>query len=164
MAEIKLAGGLLTEVDDANFEWLNQWRWYLSSSGYATRTQYVKGSGRKKQKNKIIRMHRLITNAPDGLLTDHIDGDKLNNRRSNLRLATHTENHQNRGKQDNNTSGYKGVFLHNPKLKKPWRARITIPGNTNKHLGFFATPELAARAYNKAATEHHGEFARLNDA
>src|SRR4051812_32510094 len=106
MAKIRLAGGHITEVDDADFEWLNQWKWHLSTSGYATRTQYIKGSGRKNQKNIIIRMHRLIMNCPEGLFVDHINGNKLNNRRANLRLATQTDNHQNRGKQNNNTSGY----------------------------------------------------------
>ena len=155
MAKIRLFDGHFTTVDDADFEWLSQWKWHYKD-GYVVRTQYVKGSGRKNQRNVHIRMQRLILGNPKGLLVDHINGDKLDNRRTNLRLATHTENHQNRNKQTNNTSGYKGVFLHNLRLKKPWRARIAIPGDPNKHLGFFATRKEAAQAYNAAATKYHG--------
>lgn len=94
-----------------------------------------------------------------GELVDHIDRDGLNNRRSNLRLATTSQNMQNRPRQKNNSSGYKGVTFH--KKRGEWRAKISVNGVTN-NLGIFSSPEAAARAYDAAAREHFGEFAYLN--
>jgi hypothetical protein len=102
-------------------------------------------------------MHRAILRAGDGHNVDHIDGDGLNNRRSNLRFATTAQNSANRGKQKNNTSGFKGVRWH--KRDKRWRAVIGINGKT-KQIGSFKTPEAAYDAYCAAARELHGVFAR----
>lgn len=104
-------------------------------------------------------MHRVIANTPAGVFTDHVDGDTLNNQCSNLRDATNAQNLQNRGKQQNNTSGYKGVSWH----KGHGAFGATIGDDNNlRHLGYFATAEDAARAYDKAARELHGEFAITN--
>ena len=89
---------------------------------------------------------------------DHINGDKADNRLCNLRQATRFENLSNRGKNKNNSSGYKGVWF-NKKLGK-WIAGITH-NNKAKHLGVFETPELAYEAYCKKAAELHGEFAKF---
>lgn len=86
---------------------------------------------------------------------DHADGDGLNNRFANLRLALPSQNNFNQRKRADNTSGYKGVSKHRNK----WRAEINAYG-TYRHLGTFDTPELAHMAYCKAAAELHGEFAR----
>lgn len=86
---------------------------------------------------------------------DHINGDKQDNRAENLRLSSVSENGANTSKQRRNTSGFKGVSYH--KRDKRWRA--TLAGS---HLGYFSTKELAAEAYNNAATKLYGEFARLN--
>lgn len=101
-------------------------------------------------------MHRVIMNAPKGLEVDHINGNKLDNRRDNLRLCTKSENqrnqHTSRGK-----SRFKGVYS---KVGK-WQASLTCNSKT-VYIGLFSTEEAAARAYDRAALEHFGEFARLN--
>ncbi len=104
-------------------------------------------------------MHRLLIKIPNGFQIDHIDGNGLNNQKLNLRIATASQNQINRGKQKNNTSGFKGVFGRKDKNK--WRAQIKFHGKT-KHLGYADDKIEAARIYNKAAVERFGEFARLN--
>lgn len=91
--------------------------------------------------------------------TDHINGDGLDNRRVNLREATHAENMRNRRRQVNNTSGFVGVSRH--KQKRKWEARLRVDGK-KRHFGYFETAETAAHARDTAARELHGEFARLN--
>lgn len=95
----------------------------------------------------------------DGFWVDHINGDTLDNRRSNLRLCTVSGNNHNRMKSKNNTSGYKGVSWL--KQNQKWRAYIKV-NSKDKHLGCYLDKEDAARAYDKAAKEYFGEFARLN--
>lgn len=147
-------------VDDADFEWLNQWKWRISKHGDKFYIRKVGGSREY--------MHRLINNTQQGYDTDHKDGNTFNNQRNNLRKSTKSENQMNRGKQKNNTSGFKGVTFmgvnnNGYKLKNPWVARIKA-GTKYISLGLFKTPEEAARAYNEAAKKYHGEFARLNEA
>jgi hypothetical protein len=98
-------------------------------------------------------------NVPDGFQIDHIDGDGLNNQKSNLRIGTHQQNIMNRTKQRNNTSGYKGVSFD--KSTNKFVAQI---GYNKKgiHIGSFKTAILAARAYDVEAIKYHGEFANLN--
>ena len=88
---------------------------------------------------------------------DHINGNGLDNRRSNLRPASRSQNGANRGAPSNNTSGFKGVT----RFRLKWMAKIQVHGRTI-HLGLFATPQEAARAYDTAALEHFGEYARPN--
>jgi hypothetical protein len=94
--------------------------------------------------------------------TDHIDGDKLNNTPANLRICTPSQNSANRPAPRNNTSGYKGVWYDasRPGVKK-WRATIERD-RRQYHLGLHATSEEAARAYDAAARELFGPFARTN--
>ena len=97
-----------------------------------------------------------------GQMVDHKeprDGSHAQDRLSNLRIASNSQNLMNRGINRNNKSGYKGVFLHKPTGK--WQAQI-MSGGRHKYLGYFTTPEAAALAYDKAARELHGEFAKLN--
>ncbi len=108
----------------------------------------------------MVYMHRIIMNPPDGKQVDHINGDGLDNRVENLRIATSSENNYNTGKQSNNTSGYKGVSWH--KTRKTWQVLIGVGGRLIRIPGVFNSAEDAARAYDEAAKKYHGVFARLN--
>lgn len=113
-------------------------------------------------KNQLL--HRIITNAKKGETVDHKNGNSLDNTRSNLRICTQAENCRNQKRKITNTSGYKGVsiFKAYAKYNKQFVAEITV-NYKRISLGYFGTPEEAALAYNKAALEHHGEFAKLNE-
>jgi hypothetical protein len=106
-------------------------------------------------------MHRIILGLKDEdpRLGDHIDGDGLNNIRSNLRVASSSGNAQNRRLSCCSSSGFKGVTWR--KRERVWYAQIGYK-DTRKHLGVFSTAEEAARAYDKAALQLFGEFANLN--
>lgn len=149
MKEIKLTKGFVAQVDDEDYEYLNQWKWYIyidRSYRYAIRRDYKSG--------KRIRMHRIIINAPDNMLVDHIDHNGLNNQRCNIRLCTNTQNQWNMKGRRN---GYKGVSVE----KYCFRASIKYKGKTI-HLGSFKTEIEAARAYDAKAKELFGDFAYLN--
>jgi hypothetical protein len=111
-------------------------------------------------------MHKLIAKTPDGKLTDHINCNRLDNRKINLRHVTDSQNAQNQTPwiKENKHSKHKGVcFLKNREypLKKPWMAYIGMNGK-RKYLGYYATEEEAAHVYDKAAKELFGEFAKPN--
>ena len=100
----------------------------------------------------------MIMGEPDGLEVDHINMNPLDNRRENLRVATHKQNTFNTNKHSNNKSGFKGVSFD--KNAQKFRAKINIDGK-RKHLGYFATAVAAYECYKRAAIQHHGEFARF---
>ena len=151
-----------TQVDDEDFDYLNQWKWTASkprasgSVSYATRAESVNG------KVKLFLMHRVILGLTDSkILGDHKDRNGLNNQRLNLRIADFSQNASNRT-SINKTSKYLGVSWDN--RKGGWRACITFKGKTHKisrHRGI-GGEEAAAKAYDKKAKEIHGEFANLN--
>ena len=158
MKEIQLTQGKVALVDDEDFEYLNQWKWYannMKGNFYATKAITV-----SKCKQKIISMHRLIMKPEKGYVIDHIDGNSLNNQKNNLRICTHAENMRNSKIYSNNTSGFKGVYWHKQTAK--WMAYISY-NNKITHLGLFINPKDAARAYNEAAIKFHVEFAKLNE-
>lgn len=134
-------------IDVADVELVSHYRWRIVS-GYAQARPKVDG------KVTSLLMHRLLLNPEDGLQVDHIDRDRLNNRRANLRLATPSQNMGNCGRQVNNTSGYKGVHQQS---SGRWSAKLN-----RKWLGTFDTAHEAAAAYDAAALEHFGEFAATN--
>jgi HNH endonuclease len=107
----------------------------------------------------LVYLHRFLLSAPPGFEVDHIDGNGLNNRRSNLRLATRGQNRQNSRIRSNNVSGYQGVSWNSG--RGMWRADIRLNGRA-KFLGHFQMKEQAAIAYNDAARILFGEFAHLN--
>lgn len=137
-------------VDDCDLALVSQHRWH---AGKDLTVKAHMGDG------SHILIHRLILNAPKGLEVDHINGNRLDNRRSNLRLATSSQNKCNRGARKDNTSGYKGVSWHSQRNK--WNARIKA-GAKYLHLGLFENIKDAARAYNEASRKFHGEFAYIN--
>lgn len=149
---IPLTQGQQTIVDDEDYTFLMQWKWYCHQ-GYARRTE---GGGRKARQ---IHMHRIILKAPENMEVDHIDGDKLNNQKVNLRLVSHASNTQNARPRKDGRSPFKGVIWHSQSNK--WRPRITV-NHRRIHLGYFTDEIEAAKAYDHAARKYHGEFARLN--
>ena len=149
---IPLTRGKFAIVDDGDFEWLNRRKWRYDGR-YAVRSIWKNG------KDKTTYMHRIILNTPPGLQSDHMSGDRLDNRRCNLRICTSSQHHANRRKQPGYTSQYKGVRW-SAKWNK-WRAQIYC-GGKSLHLGGFDEEYAAARAYDIAAIRYFGEFARLN--
>jgi hypothetical protein len=156
--EIQLLTGELTFVDECDWRWLKHFPWFgrktKSGSVYVQCLCY----------GQTISMHRVILDPPDGLVVDHRNGEPLDNRRCNLRLATLEENARNHRKRVTATgSQFKGVALAKDKWRtaKKWRARIVVDSKSI-HLGYFANEVDAAKAYDEAAKIHFGEFARLN--
>ena len=144
-------------VDEDDFGHLNQWRWSLSGKGYARRKDTILGI-------EITRyMHRIVADIPDdsGLLGDHINGNRLDNRRANLRPATIDQNAQNRFAQQGKLGGvrYKGVYAS--QNASTYSVRIRVDGKT-LYLGSFKDQEAAARVYDAAALQHFGPRAKLN--
>ncbi len=148
---IPLSRGRVTIVDDADYEWLVQWKWFWDK-GYACRAD-VSGGRRRN-----LRMHRALLGVPDGVFVDHINGDKLDNRRENLRRATKLENRRN-STGFVGTSKYKGV--HWASGIRRWCASIAVGPKTH-WLGQYSSEDQAALAYDEAARRLFGEFARLN--
>lgn len=158
MKKIPLTQGKFALVDDADFEWLNQWKWYFGDTGYAVRQVHV-GFRDGKQIQHKVRMHRLIMSPSEDMYVDHVNSDKLDNQRFNLRVATNQQNQGNSRIQVNNTSGYKGVYSTG---WGKWRARLHIM-KKGINGGSYDTKEEAALAYNRLAIKHFGEFAQLNE-
>lgn len=153
-----LSQGKFSQVDDEDYDWLNQWKWSYRNNGYAIRAQHV-GMFNGKQKQQMIRLHRFIMSAPHGMSVDHINGDGLDNRRCNLRICTHSQNHMNSKSRNGSSSKYKGVTWL--KKENKWWARIKVDG-VYLSLGKFVCEEDAGLAYNVAAEKHYGQFSRSN--
>jgi hypothetical protein len=146
---IPLTRGLFAIVDAADYEWLSGFRWHATSG----RRPYACLA----RKDKVIYMHRLIMNPPEGKFVDHVDGNSLNYRRSNLRICTKAQNAWNRPAVGG-TSRFKGVH-RDPSGK--WKAGIRV-GGQQTFIGLFDDEIEAARAYDRMARERFGEFAYLN--
>lgn len=144
MTRIKLTKGKYVIVDEHDFEWLNQWRWYYASSGYAMRKPWIKEG---KGKSEIIVMHRLIMGAKKGQEVDHINRDRLDNRRSNLRIVTSQQQRFNMSRAKNNTSGHKGISWS--KERNKWVAQIQI-NKKNIPLGRYENLKDALLAREEA--------------
>lgn len=160
---IALTRGYIAFVDVEDYEWIMQWSWRSLKAW--KETCYAVRSVRHDDTYKAVLMHRLIMERLTGETlrfdqkVDHINCNTLDNRRVNLRIATNSENGRNRGKQVDNTSGYKGVLRDH--RDGSWVARIKLHGQSLS-LGGYDTPAEAAHAYDEAAIWYHGEFAQLN--
>jgi hypothetical protein len=154
MKEIPLTQGFKTQIDDEDYEWLIQFKWFASKE----RNVYYCNT-HERGTDRILRMARLIMNAPKGYIVDHIDNNGLNNQRSNLRLCTPIQNSRNRRKSTSKTSKYKGVCWD--KYKKMWFCCIML-NRKQIRLGYFEAEISAALTYDEAAKKYHGEFANLN--
>lgn len=142
-------------VDDADYEWLNQWKWTARKPATGN-TIYAE---RNHKNGCASKMHRLILGLTDlKIFGDHEDGNGLNNQRYNLRECTRNQNTMNARSQQG-SSQYKGVDFV-ARLNK-WRAQIQY-NKTKVFIGLYLLESEAALAYNEAAIKHHGEFARLN--
>ncbi len=150
--------GVLLDAEDLDKYRIHLW----SISSLKRKKPYVRANIYVDGKRKKISLHRFLLGlSNEDVEVDHVNGDTLDNRKQNLRIATKHQNAMNRGKQNNNTSGYKGVFRVTKPSKNPWQAKITVR-DKQIYLGVFPTAEAAAHAYDAAAMELHGEFAQLN--
>lgn len=134
-------------IDDTDSTLISKYKWNITSRGYA----YTIYDGKPKK------MHTLITGYK---YTDHINGNKLDNRRDNLRSVTHSQNMKNRKKHINNKSGYKGVYWCSE--RKKWVAQIRV-NRKRVFIGRFDTTKEAAKQYNIKSLELHGVYGRLNN-
>lgn len=150
--KVQLSRGGYALVDPEDYHEVSQYRWYSAevSPGMIYAMATVEG--------KSVYMHRLIMQPPKGMIVDHINGDRMDNRRSNLRICTWTQNNANTKRPRKNKSGYVGV-RRTPSNK--WEAAVQVDKKT-KHLGTFDTAEDAARARDKAALEAYGKYCYLN--
>lgn len=162
MKEIELSRGYISLIDDGDLELVSHFKWWIDLS---SNTPYaVTRIG-----GRTISLHRFLLNPKVSIQVDHIDGNGLNNQRSNLRICTRSQNIANSKLRKDNTTGYKGVswFVGSKhpngvwKSKPNWTARIGVNGKRIT-VGYFTTKEEAAKAYNEAALKYHGEFAKLN--
>lgn len=156
MKTIELTRGQCTAVDDDDYEWVSKVKWYARKNGstyYACRNKMTDVGQR------VFFLHNYIVSHAKGLYVDHINGDGLDNRKSNLRICTFSQNLCNKARYKNNTSGYKGVSWNNH--AKRWECQIRH-GGVKDFLGYFDDPVEAAQTYDAAAIAFFGEFAKTN--
>lgn len=157
MKKIALTQGKFALVDDEDYDFLMQWKWYANDSrGVIYARSWGPYAGAGQAGKRAVLMHNYLLGF---IGIDHIDGNGLNNTKLNLRKANQSQNTANTGKRKNNKSGFKGVSQTKKSITKPWVAQIRI-GTKNCFLGYFKTPEEASEAYKEAAKKHHGEFAK----
>lgn len=166
MMEIKLSNSDKSAfIDDDNHGWLSKYLWRIVKPRTLGATEYVETAFCVKGFSQIhVFMHQLAIPWIDGMEPDHKNYNELDNQRDNLRYATRSQQCQNRRHRVTASAPYKGVRLEPryTKSHKPWSARILANG-MRFSLGTFASAEEVALAYNKAALEHFGDFAFLNE-
>ena len=153
MKRIKLTQGKFAIVDKNVSSDVSKNRWCYHNTGYAVRSILENGN------TKTLLMHRIIIGAKAGEEVDHINLNKLDNRISNLRLCTRSQNKGNTRLRPDNSTGYKGVYFD--ETTNRYKSNIHVNGK-RKYLGSFKTSEEAAHAYNVAAEKGFGDFALIN--
>lgn len=157
MKTISLTRDKVALVDDIDFDFLNQFNWYAWEEPKAKNLYYAVRNISTDTGRTTLRMHNVLLTPIRGYDVDHIDGNGLNNQRSNLRYLTHALNNTN-CRTVEGKSAYKGVTRY----RNGWQARISANG-VRSHLGCFESEKDAAKAYDRAALElFNGQFARLN--
>lgn len=162
---VHLTRGYEATVDDEDAERALAFKWFaIGRDGHVYAARHVwfsRGPAERRGRNRLVYLHRFILGAEDGAVhVDHRNGDRLDCRRGNLRTCTHAQNLCNTKLRGDNVSGFKGVSR--TASGRPWRALITISGRLTS-LGRFDTKEEAAAAYDRAARDVYGEFARTNE-
>lgn len=162
MRLIVLNKGKVAKVDDDDFDRLNRHRWIVLTTRKGTGNSYAVTKMKVNGKKKTVYMHKFVVG--DSHHIDHKDGDSLNNQKNNLRHANYVQNGRNRSLQIH-SAPFKGVSYF--KATGKWSASIRLashPVQLRKvHLGFFHTPEEAARTYDMVALKHFGDFGRTNE-
>jgi len=154
---VALSRGMVALIDDEDAEAVGTHKWSIKDNGCGK--LYAQRGARDAQgRRTMILLHRAILDPPSGYEVDHINGDGLDCRRCNLRIATPAENRRNT-RPKAGSSRFKGVTWH--KRTRKWIAQISHAGS-NRNLGYFTHEDDAARAYDKAASDVFGEFAYLN--
>ena len=154
--EVFTARGVRILIDDEDFEKANRGKsLFVKSNGFVIISKRT-----SKTLVKHIYLHKKIMGVGKGVHVDHINHDRLDNRKANLRICTHAENQRNKKKRVDSQFKYKGIFRHG--RSKKWTAKLTVDRETFFSFGH-TTQEEAALAYNELAKKHHGEFARLNE-
>lgn len=160
MKKIKLSKGKETVVDDEDYDSLNEYSWFSNESGanpYAYRTPWIKGQNKS---GSVPMHHQILGCIGEGREVDHINGNSLDNRKSNLRYVTRSQNNWNQKGQEGCSSKYKGVAWN--KRRGYWEAYIQIE-NQKCHLGVYQSEKMAALAYDLSALCLRGEYARVNN-
>lgn len=161
MMELRAYDGTSFLIDDEDYDLVSKYKWYIHTNTYKNKKRITLiAYSRRNGKKTTIKLHRLILGLTDpSVLCDHINGNTLDNRRSNLRPCTPGQNMFNQRKQSNTKFKYKGVAYAS---KNKVRAEIYFQG-TRTIIGYYYTQEQAALAYNEKAKELFGEFANLNE-
>jgi len=158
MKRIPLTQNQYALVDDEDYDYLMQWKWYANKDRggcyYGVRN-IVRPDGKRGRQL----LHRLIMGNPVGMVVDHANRNTLDDTKGNLRICTTAENSRNKKIQSSNRSGYKGVGWYNP--RSVWRARIQYRGKIYS-LGYFKCPIEAHKAYCEASKKYHGDFGCTN--
>lgn len=148
-------------VDDEDYNFLNQFRWYLRRSNKRNnQLGYAQTPITINRKQTSIIMHKILIDIPNGMVIDHINHNTFDNRKSNLRIVTKSQNQMNKLPQKGKISKFKGVNWD--KNLKKWKSRCSL-NRKQYYLGLFEDEIDAARAYNIKAKELHGEYAYLNE-